>query len=412
MRLIKEEKISKEITGKYSCNFLFPEDGLYLIEIIASAKSWWQNFKSRRAFFKDDDIFLYLDNQELTTSQYIKKDACSAWNGNELSGLEKTVIIVANLNKGIHIIDLKPDQSPYLESITISKVEEKDSILYVPVANNPAQKSEGRPWLSYIVLDQFITKLSVTAKANKNGRDDDDLKLLINGEIQKNENSKSHRDWYWCGKILKGNDKIFAKDINFKTKQFSIDLYSDGQPRLWRIEIVIEREEKSAPLPGKRIPTVDNPLWTGDFRDDTDEILLARLIFGEAGGEPREVKIWVAWSVINRTKANSWWPHTIRGAILQPGQYDPFKPSENPRSIYQKIIDPLGYEGVGTTDKESWYECYQIAREVIANEINNPTTATHIHGIGVTRDWFEKNVVPKGKFLRKIGNTYFYWSPN
>ncbi len=31
---------------------------------------------------------------------------------------------------------------------------------------------------------------------------------------------------------------------------------------------------------------------------------------------------------------------------------------------------------------------------------------------GITREWFEKNVVPDGKFLKKIGDTYFYWSPN
>jgi len=34
------------------------------------------------------------------------------------------------------------------------------------------------------------------------------------------------------------------------------------------------------------------------------------------------------------------------------------------------------------------------------------------NGKGVTRKWFEKNVVPNGKFLKKIGDTYFYWSPN
>jgi hypothetical protein len=98
--------------------------------------------------------------------------------------------------------------------------------------------------------------------------------------------------------------------------------------------------------------------------------------------------------------------------ILQKGQYDPFKPSDDPRSVYQKIINPIGYSGVEMADKESWYECYQIARGVIAKEINNSTTATHIHGLGVSRDWFEKNVVPNGKFLKKIGHTYFYWSPN
>ena len=317
MRLIKEEKISKEITGKYSCNFEFPEDGLYLIEIIASAKSWWQNFKTSRSFFKDDDISLYLDNKELTTSSNTKKDARSAWNGNELCGLEKTLIIAISLSKGKHIIDLKPDQKPYLKSLTISKVEEQDKITYIPIDNNPAQKSAGRPWLSYIILDLFITKLFVSAKADKNGRDDDDLKLLVNGKIQINENTKSHRDWYWCGKILKGKEKIFSQDVNLKTKQFNLDLYSDNSSFLYKIEIGLQ--------PEKRIPTADNPLWTGDFNDDSEEMLLARLIFGETNNEPREAKIWAAWSVINRTKANSWWPKTIKEAILQKGQYDPIK---------------------------------------------------------------------------------------
>ena len=231
MSLIKEEKISEQMTKPYSLDFTLSGDTLCLIEIIASAKSWRQNFKSSRSFFKDDDIFLFLDKQELTTSKYTKGDARSAWNGNELCGLEKTVLIAANLKKGKHTIDLKPDQSPYLKSISITKIEE-DKIVYASANNNPAQKSEGRPWLSYIILDLFITKLSVSAKANKNRGDDDDIKLIINGEIQKNENKRSHKDWYWCGKISKGENKTFSKDINSQTKQFNIDLYSDETPRL------------------------------------------------------------------------------------------------------------------------------------------------------------------------------------
>ena len=45
-------------------------------------------------------------------------------------------------------------------------------------------------------------------------------------------------------------------------------------------------------------------------------------------------------------------------------------------------------------------------------KIENPTEATHFHGVGVTRDWFIQNVVPDGKFLRQIDDTYFYWGPN
>lgn len=333
MKIIKEEKISKQIIKPYSFDFTLSEDAPCLIEIIASAKSWWQNFKASRSFFKDDDMFLFLDSQELTTSKYTKGDARSAWNGNELCSLEKTVLVASNLKKGKHIIDLKIDQSPYLKSISITKIEE-DKIVYVPANNNPAQKSEGRPWLSYIILDLFITKLSISAKANKNGGDDDDIKLLINGEIQKNKDKGSHSDWYFCGKMLKGKDKIFSKEINSKSQQFDIDLYSDETPQLHNIEIGIK-----AP---KRIPSVDDPKWTGDFRDDTDKMLLSRLIFGETNNEPREAKIWAAWSVINRTTANSWWPETIKEVILQKDQYDPIKPTSD---VYKKIIDPLNYKG-------------------------------------------------------------------
>jgi len=145
MKFIKNEKINKKITKPFSFDFSLEEDSLCLIEIIASAKSWWQNFKSSRAFFKDDDIFLFLDNQELTTSSNIKKDASAAYNGNELKGLEKMVLIAVNLKAGTHFINLKPDQSPFIKAIAVSKVEEIDKIIYIPTDNNPPQKSEGAP---------------------------------------------------------------------------------------------------------------------------------------------------------------------------------------------------------------------------------------------------------------------------
>jgi len=399
MPFIKQEKINKIIDKDYSYDFSISESSLYLIEIIASAKSWKQNFKSSRAFFKDDDIFLYLDNQELTTSLNTKKDARSAWNGNELKGLDKTVLIAVNLKSGNHTITLKPNQTPYIKTILISKVEEKNKISYSPINNNPAQKSEGRPWLSYIIIDLFITNLSIIAKADKNKGDDDDIKLLINGKIQKNEDKGSHKDWYWCGKVLKGKDKTFSQDINSQIKQYSIDLYSDEVPRLNKIE-----------LGYKRIPTVDDPEWTGDFKDDSEEMLLARLIFGETDGEPREAKIWAAWSVVNRTKAKSWWPKTIQGVILQKEQYYPFRLGD---PNFNKIANPFNFKKiVDEKTRESWYECYKVASDVISGKIGNPTTATHFVAGEKNRALFEKNVVPNGKFLKKIGNTYFYWSPN
>ena len=395
MKLIKNENINKAITRPYSCEFSLDEEALCLIEIIASAKSWKQNLKSGRSFFKDDDFFLFLDNQEITTSINTKKDACSAWNGNELKGLKKTVLVAANLRQGKHTITLKPDKSPYIEAIVISKIEEKNQIIYIPINNNPAQKSEGRPWLSYIVLDLFITNISITAQANKNRKDDDDLKLLINGKIQKNKDNKSHKDWYWCGKILKGKEKSFNQDVNLKIKQFNIDLYSDETPRLSKIEIGIKSGET------KKIPTVDNPFWTENFREDTEQMILARAIFGEGRSLPDEGKIAIAWSIRNRVEDDRW-PNNYHGVILQKNQFSAFK-TDDPNWEYVK--NPL-YE-INPKQLAAWEKCYKIAGLVISGEIKDPTGgANHYFSDYIDYPGWTKST--NAKFIMKIDNTLFY----
>lgn len=94
---------------------------------------------------------------------------------------------------------------------------------------------------------------------------------------------------------------------------------------------------------------------------------------------------------------------------MQEGQFDPLKPKD---LNFSKITNPLGFEKIGEADKKSWYECYKIANDIILRKTENPTEATHFHGIGVSRSQFEKNIVSNGRFLKKIGDTYFYWSPN
>ena len=215
--------------------------GIYLIEVIAKAKSWWQNFKSLKSLFKDDDISLSIDNTEIFTSTSKSNDVKAIWNGNELKGLSKTVLVAINLKKGGHVLRLKPNQSPSLESINILELEEVDhnTIVYFSVGNNPPEKGDRRPWINYVLQNLAIKELGVSASANKHGRDDEDIKLIIDGKIEENENKNSHKDWYWCGKILKGNEAVFKKEVNLKNGKHTVELFSDGSPFLNKIEVSI-----------------------------------------------------------------------------------------------------------------------------------------------------------------------------
>ncbi len=410
MRQIKKENLNLKIQDNYSYTFEIQETGTYFIEIIASAKSWWQNIKSLKSFFQDDDLTVKIDNIEFPKLNGKKGlfDGEAAWNGNNLKGLSKTNIFLINLNKSAHRLNFLSDKNPILESIALYKIDETE-INYIPEKNNPAQDGNRRQWMTIIPVNVPIKKLNIKANAKNypEKKDDDDIKLIIDGNIQKNETEKSHKNWFWCGRVSNGQEKGFNQELNFESGLHYIELWADGVPEIKSVRIIINAINSGEPT--KRIPTADDPEWTGDFNDDLEDIILARLIFGEARNQPAEAMLWVGWSVINRTKANSWWPDTIHGVILQDGQYDPFKKEDKNFSI---IANPLGFAGVNEIDKEGWSRCYEISKEILSSGAVKPTEATHFHGIGVDRVDFEKYIVPKGRFIKKIGDTYFYWSPN
>lgn len=246
MKLLYSQKIDREIKEDYFFSFETKE-GIYLIEIIAKAKSWWQNLKKLKSIFKDDDINLYLDNAEIFTSNSQNDDVKAIWNGNESKGLSKTVLIAIILKTGGHTLRFRPDQSPVLESINIFELEETDNntIIYSPLVNNPPEKGDRRPWINYVLQNLAVKELSIVASANKQGRDDEDIKLIIDGEVEKNENKNSHQDWYWCGKILKGSEATFKKNVNFKKRKHFIEMWSDRSPHLNKIETVVLSEDNT-----------------------------------------------------------------------------------------------------------------------------------------------------------------------
>lgn len=241
MRLIEEVKINNVIKEIYYYNFELVQDGIFLIEILASAKSWWQNFISLRSFFNDDDIVLNLDGNEIFASISKDMDVKAVWNGNELKGLSKTVLLAVRLKKGNHTLSFKPDKRPSLENIRMMELEPKDNnkIIYVPTVNNPPENGDRRPWISYFFLNLAVAELTILAGADKEGRDDQDIKLIVDGEVEMSDEKKSHKDWLWCGKVLKGKEKEFKKEVNMQEGKHFVELWADKSPYLKKMEVIV-----------------------------------------------------------------------------------------------------------------------------------------------------------------------------
>ena len=237
MKLIKSEKINKVITSQYIYDFDVAEEGLYAIEIIASCKSWWQNTKSFKSLLNDDDLEVRLDEREFK----LDNDATS-WSGNTLKGLLKTVVLIVNLSKGKHTVSLVPDKEPLVKTITIYQSDNASSLTYAPDYNNPPQDGDRRPWMSMVLVDLKFKALSIKASSKKyrSSRDDDDIKLLIDGKVERNDSKNSHKDWYWCGKVLQGASKEFNKDLDLPLGLHTIELYVDKVPKVEEISLNVE----------------------------------------------------------------------------------------------------------------------------------------------------------------------------
>ena len=325
-----------------------------------------------------------------------------AWNGTKLKGLSKTVVLILPLNVEDYVFNFFADSEAVIEKFEYKPVPDFQNITFD--LNERAEDGDRRPWYTFAFIDLPLLTLKADISTQWHFLDGDDVKLIIDNNVEPNSESDRHRDWMWSAKPalfskLKQEEKTFTTNLPVNTHY--IEFWADKTPTLHKISFDL------GGFKPKRIPTVKDPEWTEDFNDDIETMLLARLLLGEAETQSREAKLWVAGAVLNRVKAKAW-PDTIREVILQRKQYDPFKSSD---PNFSKITDPLGND-TSKLRLQNWQECYELAEKIISGKIANPTTATHFNGIGVDRDDFIEKYIPQGKFLKQIGDTHFYWSPN
>lgn len=232
MRLILEEKFNKRVKNEFIYDFDVLEKGLYVIEISGRAKSWLQNTLKRISFFKDDDLAVKIDGREFPklSGERGLFDSEAAWNGNKLKDLSQINVFFAYLDTSEHTLRFLANQSPLLETIKIYQVINEQNIVFEPIKNYQIENGNRRPSIIFILADLALGGLKIQASANQKHGDDDDLQLKINGERQINDTPKSHKYWYWCGRVLRGQSKTFDKKLNLAAGLHYVELWIDNIP--------------------------------------------------------------------------------------------------------------------------------------------------------------------------------------
>lgn len=390
LRQIFKKEFNKVVDKQVDIAFDLDRDAFYLVKVTARARAWWQRLPPMsKDHWADEELKVVVDSTPLNLK----------FNGNNLWGTRQFIFLLQHLSAGSHIISLINKHKPFLEVVEVCQVEDFSGIDLLSVTEQKPEDtflntfiSRSKPWITVHSQGSAITGIQIEAKAEKSPlplvTDDEDLQIRINGERQLNKEEKSHKYWYWCGRTLKGRSKTFEKSFAREDKVNLLELISDRSPSVSRFLISF-----------RRIPTVGDPEWTGDFADDSEVMILTRAIYGEVGGETEEAKIAVGWAIRNRVEdSQSRWGQTYHNVILAEDQYDSFW---NPRT-FNKVRNPPVAD---PAEKEVWEESYNSAGSIIGGKVTDPTNgANHFYATTISKpDWATDD-----KFTIQIGITRFY----
>ena len=381
-----DKNFPQKITSDTQTEFTVSEFGLYAISITASCK-------------KNHDLKVEIDEKqfrEIPDEKNIQTyNVPPAWNGTELKGLKKTVVFLLKLNKGKHVVKFFPKAEATVEDFNYEIIPDWRKIDFN--LEQQAQDGDRRPWITFVLSDLPLESVTADSSVSWHWFDGDDVKLIVDNKAEENPSSKRWKYWAWHASPLqifsgsKREQKTFSKQLPQGVHY--IEFWADRTPTLHQVSLDLGKFEL------KRIPAKDDPKWTGNFADDTDTMLLARLILGEMEGQSKEAKLGAGFTVINRLKkSRSNWGRSIHEIILKENQYDAFW-NKNTR---EKIRDPLNY-----VDKSEWEECYVIAAAILEGKEKDPVSgATHFFST-VTDSGFPRWANDKN-YRTKIGITYFY----
>ncbi|MBU4455738.1 hypothetical protein KJ586_04480 [Patescibacteria group bacterium] len=226
----------KKINKQFDHRFSIKQSGLYAISITASCESG--KISGIRG---GEDLRIEINGRKLREMpikdkpQY--KDIPSTWNGTRLKGLSKTVIFVLWLEQGERFIRFIPYRGAFLEDI---KIQELNSQMSFKI-DKQAEDGDCRPWVTLALVDLPLKSITADVTVKWRGIDSDDMKLIIDNKIKKNNLSILHRNWIWSANIFKKflqqerQTRIFAEDLP-KGVHY-IEFWADRMPILHQVEL-------------------------------------------------------------------------------------------------------------------------------------------------------------------------------
>ena len=106
------------------------------------------------------------------------------------------------------------------------------------MGNAQSQNKNRQPWITIALVDLPLKFVDATVICRKRFLDSDDVKLIIDGKVQKNPDSNWWgKNWLWQGRLMNGKTETKRVEPNLSKGVHYIELWSDEMPTLEKLSL-------------------------------------------------------------------------------------------------------------------------------------------------------------------------------
>ena len=229
MKLVFSDSKSRQIRGQELVSFFISEPSICLIEIRAKARGEKQLGGS-----DDEDLKVEVDGLRFPTlsGQPRYFDSPAAFPGGKLHGLSKSVFFFLPLTNGLHGISIISDVSASLEAVQVFQINTGEEVC---LSNIVVEDGDCRPWLTFVFLGVLLKSFSLDLILRRRFLDSDDVKVIIDNSVKRNNRSILHKLWYFIASFNEAQRGDF--ETNFTSGLHYVELWADRIPILNKISL-------------------------------------------------------------------------------------------------------------------------------------------------------------------------------
>ncbi|TSC63657.1 MAG: Uncharacterized protein G01um101493_381 [Microgenomates group bacterium Gr01-1014_93] len=235
MESIYKDDRRREISKTDDISFIIETSGLYLIEISAIAKN-----EKQLGGTDDEDLRIEIDKRKFPqiNNPHRYFDSPASFSGGTAKGLRKTIYFILFLHSGEHKLSLIPDISASLVKIEVFKLSEDSYLKDFNISlNEQAEDGDRRAWITFALVDLTLNQFTTKLNLKRRFIDSDDVKVIVDGIIKRNDRSILHKLWYFAASLLTGEDQTETFNVNLPAGLHYIEFWADRKPTFQSIII-------------------------------------------------------------------------------------------------------------------------------------------------------------------------------